>query len=61
MMWQRSVRQIILDMRKSRSMTGQGETQSGGECQYFDEAYERGMKTAESGSFRTGCEYVLCG
>lgn len=44
MMWQRSVRRIILDMRKSRSMTGQGETQSGGECQYFDEAYERGMK-----------------
>ena len=26
-------------------MTGQGETQSRrGECQYFDEAYERGMK-----------------
>ena len=44
MILQRLDRPIILDMRKTGSERARRDAIPKGECIYFDEAYERGMK-----------------
>ena len=55
-------RRIILGYeKKQESERARRDAIPKGECIYFDEAYERGMKLLGLESVQTGCEYVFCG
>ncbi len=47
--------------KKQESERRRRDTIPEGECIYFDEAYERGMRLLGTGSGKTGCQYVWCG